>query len=130
VTPTYGVSAQYQIFETTTLGLGANRVTSPSLYVNQLNDTISVTGNLHQRLLKNFFLDLSGGYSKVSYLATTAGFSQSREDNYTFFNARLSTVFLKRANAAIFFQTSDNTSTGSEFALSSTQVGFELGYRF
>jgi hypothetical protein len=130
VTPTYGVSAQYQIFETTTLGLGANRVTSPSLYVNQLNDTISVTGNLHQRLLKNFFLDLSGGYSKVSYLATTAGFSQSREDNYTFFNARLSTVFLKRANAAIFFQTSDNTSTGSEFALSSTQVGFELGYRY
>jgi len=131
VTPIYGVSAQYQLFEATTLGLGANRVTSPSLYANQVNDTISVTANLHQRLLKNFFLDLNGGYSKISYLETTAGFSLNREDNYTFFGARLSTAFLRqRGTAAVFFQNSDNTSTGSGFTLSSTQVGFELGYRF
>jgi hypothetical protein len=130
VTPIFGVSAQYQLFESTALGLGANRVVSPSLFLNQVTEITTITVNLHQRLLKKLSLDLSGGYVQSSYRFTIFGFTLAREDEGTYFNARLSAAVLKRATAAIFFQTSDNSSTASDFAFSSTQVGFELGYRF
>ena len=130
VTPIFGVSAQYQLFEPTTLGLGASRVVSPALFLNQVTETTTVSANLHQRLFKKLLLDLSGGYVQTSYRFTIFGFTLAREDNGTFFNARLSATVFKRGSAAIFYQYSDNSSSAASFAYSSSQGGFELGYRF
>src|SRR6267154_3755195 len=130
ITPIFGVSAQYQLFEQTSFSLGANRVVSPSLFLNEITETTSINASVRQRIVKRLFLDLTGGYTKTSYHETFFGFDLSRQDDGTFFNARLSAALLKRGTAAIFYQTNENTSTASGFAFSSTQVGFELGYRF
>src|ERR1051326_222258 len=130
ISPLFGLSAQYQLFESTTLGLGANRLVSPSLFLNQLTETTTGSANLPHRIFKKLFLDLSGGYIHTSYRFTIYGFDLAREDDGTYFNARLSASLFKRGSAAVFYQTSDNSSTASAFVFSSTQVGFELGYRF
>jgi len=130
ISPVFGLSAQYHVFEPTTLSIGASSVVNPSLYQNEVDETTTITASLHQRLLKRLFLDVSGGYTHISYRQTFSGFSISREDDGTFFNTRLSTTFLKRGTAAVFYQTSENTSSDSTFAFTSNQVGFELGYRF
>jgi uncharacterized protein (PEP-CTERM system associated) len=130
ITPIFGISALYQLLEPTTLSLGASRVVNPALFVNQVTETTSISASLRQRILKRLFLDLSGGYAQNSFHETAFGFNLARQDDLTFFNVRLSTTFLKRGTAAVFYQTSEDTSTDSNFDFSSTQVGFELGYRF
>lgn len=130
VTPIFGASLRYQIFEATTFGLGASRVVSPSLFLDQVTETTSVSATLHQRLLKKLFLDLSGGYTQSTYRFTVFGFNLTREDKGNFFNARLSATLLKRGTGAIFYQIGENSSTATVFAFSTSQVGFEMGYRF
>jgi hypothetical protein len=130
VSPLFGVSAQYALFEPTTLSLGASHQISASYFQNQVEESTTVNAALLQLLLKKLYLDLAGGYVRTSYLETISGFGLNRRDDGTYFNARLSMQFLRRATAAVFYQRTDNTSTDTIFTLSSEQYGFELGYRF
>jgi hypothetical protein len=130
INPIFGVAISYHLFDPTTFTLSASRAINPSFFFNQVTETTDVTAGLSQRFLKKLTLYLSGGYRQTTYKATVFGFNISREDDYTFFNARLSTPFLKRGTASIFYQASDNTSLQTSFTYSSTQVGAELGYRF
>jgi hypothetical protein len=61
-------------------------------------------------------------------LTTVSGVS--REDYYRFVRISLAWSFLKKGSASIFYDGSDTTSGLSTIALSSTQVGLQLGYRF
>jgi hypothetical protein len=128
--PLFGVSAQYHLFEPTSFSLGASRTVSASYFQDQLTENLTVSAGLRQRLLKKLYLDLNGGYRKTSYSATAAGINVNRDDAGTFFNVRLSLQLLKRGTVALFYQESDNSSNEPGFAYSSTQGGFELGYRF
>jgi hypothetical protein len=130
LTPIFGVTAEYRLFEATTLSLGASRTVSASYFQNQLTEDLVVNASLRQRLFSRFYLDLSGGYRLSSYSATTAGLTVNREDDGTFVNLRLSAQVFKRGTVAVFYQANDNSSNEPGFAYSSTQLGFELGYRF
>ena len=131
--PIFGLSALYQLTETTTLSATASRAVSASYFQNQVTETTDLSGTLRQRFFGKLYLDLTGGYRVTTYEATirTAFFliNLNREDDYVFFNARLTATILKRGTAAIFYQASDNSSNVSGFKYSSNQVGLELGYR-
>jgi hypothetical protein len=129
LTPIFAASAFYQPFEHTILSLDASRSVSPSYFLNSVNENTSVTGSLQQRLFARLYFGVSGGYRITTYLLTSGGHSQSREDDGTFVSVRLSTQFLKRATAAVFYQANQNRSSSALYQYSSTQVGLELGYR-
>jgi len=137
LTPIFGAAIQYQPFEQTKLSLSANRSVSPSYFQSQVTESTAITADLNQRLLGKLYLDLSGGYIATKYVASVSGASTSRHDDGYTFNARLTYPFLKMATASVFYTYSKNsssqsgfTSSPSGFDYSSTQIGFEVGFRY
>jgi hypothetical protein len=131
VTPLFQANISYQIFDGTTLSLDAGRVVAPSYIANSVDENLHVGGGLHQRLFKKLYLDLSGGYRETSFVSTSAtSASVNRTDHGTYFGASLSLQVLKRGTASVFYYLSNNSSDQAGFAYSSSQVGFELAYRF
>ena len=132
VTPIFGASIQYQPVDTTTLSLIADRSITPSFFQGQTTVNTSLGGSVNQQLLERVNLSVGVGYGRTSYLATTniATAGTGRVDNNYYINVRLGTTFLTRGTAAVFYQYSDNPSTQPGFGFSSSQVGFELGYRY
>ena len=128
--PIFGLAISYHLFDPTTFSLSASRAINPSYFFNQVTETTEVSLGLSQRLFKKLTLNLNGGYRQTTFKATVFGFDLSRQDDYTFFTARLSAPFLKRGTASIFYSTNENSSGATQFTYSSTQVGAELGYRF
>jgi hypothetical protein len=130
INPVYGVSVQYHPSEATAISLSADGSVGTSYFTNQVTETTSVSVTLNQRLLKNLFLTLTGGYQNVTYTAAASGVSAGRNDDSYSFNARLSTVFLKRGTIAATYQFSDNASNRAGFGYTSNQIGLEVGYRY
>jgi hypothetical protein len=128
--PIFGLAATYQVFEGTALSLSGSRSINSSYYSSQVTEDASISGGLSQRLLKNLHLSLNGGYRISTYKATSMGVSASREDKGPFFSARLSTTFLKRATAGLFYYYNENESNSGSYSYSSNQYGLEIGYRF
>jgi hypothetical protein len=127
INPIAGVVIEYQPFEVTKLSLTVDRTVAVSYFQDQVTEDTAIIGDLNQRLLGRLYLDLSGGYHTVKYAgASDAG----RQDDYCSFDVRLSCPFRKRGTAAVFYQYSDNSSTAAGFTFSSSQVGFEIGWRF
>jgi hypothetical protein len=131
--PIVGGVIQYQPFDFTRLSLNVARTVATSLLTansqSQLTENIDITGHWNQRLFKKVYLDLDGGYHIVTYVAAGTA-TTDREDDYYTFNARLGCPFLKRGTVAVFYQYSDFSSTEPGFTYSTSQVGFEVGYRF
>lgn len=126
--PIYGLSMIYELFEVTTLSLNGDRSVNASLYENRLTESSRIGLGLRQRLLEKLYLSLNGGFSFTSYIDLTPDQPVDREDDGTFFTARLSTTFAKKATAAIFYHINDNSSDSTGYSTTSQQVGFELGY--
>ncbi len=133
ISPVAGVRVQYQPFETTRLSLNVDHAVSPSTIVvaaqNQITESTAFGIRLNQRLLKRLHLDLGGEYHDITYSAAGGG-SAGRKDEIYSFSVRLSCAFLKRANVAVFYQISDNSSSQSGYTYSATQIGIEVGYQF
>ncbi len=130
LSPVFGVTLLYRLFEPTTLSLTANETISPSYFQNQIIDTKGFAADIRQRLFKKLFLDVSGGYSTVSYVGTATGVNTLSGYDFSFINTRLTAPFLKHGSASVFYYWSDNSSSQPGFGYTSRQVGFELGYRF
>jgi hypothetical protein len=128
--PVFGASIQYQPFDHTQLSLTANRAVSTSYFQNAVTENTSVSADLNQRLLKNFYLDVNAGYNTVDYVASASVLSTNRTDNTYSLNVQLSTTFFKRVSTAVFYRYSDNRSTMNGFTYKSNQVGFNVGYQF
>jgi hypothetical protein len=135
-TPTFGVSMSYRPFETTTISLSASRsVSASSYFVNQVTETTGFNAGINQRLFRKLNLGLSGGYVNTGYKSSISIFGTSvslasRDDNYSFFSASLSTTFLKRGTASLSYSRSQNSSSLGKFGYSSDQIGFQLGYSY
>jgi hypothetical protein len=129
-TPTYGASASYQPFETTSISVTANRSVSASYFSNQANENTSWAINLSQRLLEHFHLSAGVTHRKTRYIDTFGALAIGRDDESYSYDARLSTSFLQRGSIATFYRRTRNTSTLSLFSFTSNQVGFEIGFRY
>ncbi|HXP61794.1 MAG TPA: hypothetical protein VN829_14970, partial [Dongiaceae bacterium] len=102
-------------------------------FLNQVIENTYVSLTFHQRLLKKLDFDLTGSYRNSSYLDTGPALASGRQDDYTSVTARLSVPFLKRGAVGVFYQALQDISkvpTVAQYQLSSTQVGFDLGYHF
>lgn len=131
--PIFGLSAQYQLFEPTSLFINAGHSVSASYYSDQLTETTSVSVGVNQRLLGKLSLNVSGSYGTTTYSRTSSSATTGSvgDYDYTSFNVRLSTRFLKRATAGAFYQASYRNESGANSDdYTTTQVGFDLGYRF
>jgi hypothetical protein len=128
--PVYGLSIVSRPFEYTALSLTFDRTVTASYFDNQITENITFSGNLNQRLLEKLFLSLGGGYSRIKYVSSAPGTTAGREDNYVFFNTRLTWTMFKRATFAVIYQFSDDNSNEEQFSVSGSQVGLELGYRY
>lgn len=136
LSPLFSLSAQYQLFEATSFSLTASRSVFPAYFEYALAEATMINGGVHQRLLEKLYLDVNGGYSTTTYHATSSIFGPGAGNfGVTSFNVRLSTILLKRATAALYFQENfiSSNSSGAASALynyTTTQVGLSLAYRF
>jgi hypothetical protein len=132
ISPIFSFSAQYSLFETTTLSLSASHTVSPSFFSDQVTEGTSISAGLHQRLLGKLFFDLSGGYGTSTYHASSTAPGNANISNYdsTSFSVGLSTSLLKRGTLAVFYSANYNSSAGANYNYTTTQVGLELSYRY
>ena len=128
--PTFGASIQYQPFTTTSISVGANRSVAASYFQNQVTKNTSWNVNLQQRLLLHYYL--SAGYTgqNSDYVATDPALTAGRNDRNHTFTLRLSTTFFQRATVAISYQNTHNASDVGAFAFNSSQIGFDVSYRY
>jgi hypothetical protein len=130
INPVFDATIQYQPFEQTKISLTGERVVSASyLQSSQVTESTGVSADLNQRLVKKLFLDLSGGYQTVKYIASNSSVS-NRKDDYDYLHAQLSWAFLKRGTIAVFYQISRDDSSKAGYSFTSHQVGFSIGFRY
>jgi Putative beta-barrel porin 2 len=146
VNPTFSGSINYSPVPQTTFSVGATRTVSPALYQDLVTVNTAFNVGVSQRLLEKLTLTANAAYSTTPYIgfalldnanafnlngapiATSS--SVTRQDDSTSLIVRLSLALLKRGSLSIFYSVSDTTSSISDFDLSTTQVGIELGYHY
>jgi hypothetical protein len=131
VSPIVSLSAAYQLFKGTTLALSASTGVSPSYYSDTVSESTGFSAGLNQRILGRLFLSVNGGYSISDYSSTvySRGSSGSNQETYSF-GISLSTSFLKRAGASIFYNKSFNKYGSDSYNFSPQTVGAQVSYRF
>jgi hypothetical protein len=130
VNPVFDATIQYLPFEQTRISVTAQRVVAASILESQVTETTGVNAGVNQRLLGEFFLDLTGGYQLVKYVSSANTPGPSREDDVYSFNARLSRAFLKRGTIAVLYQFSKDNSSLPGYSFTSHQVGCEISFRY
>jgi hypothetical protein len=137
ISPTFGATIQYLPFEPTQLSLTASRGVTTSYFQNQDSETTSLSVGLNQRLLKEYHLSLSGGYSTTDYIqfvpaggAPNNGTSTVRSDNTISLGASLSRSILKRGTISVSYSYSENRSNAAGFTYASNQLGLQIGYSY
>jgi hypothetical protein len=146
IDPTFSAAINYQPFEQTSLSLTGSRTVNPSIYQDEVVKSTQVSATLRQRFLKHFSFEVSGGYSTSPYVGfatqgvflnnnpraplVTTAVQQNRSDESRFVRVGLSSTFRQRGTVSIFYSFSDISSSLTPFALSTTQVGFEIGWHY
>ena len=128
--PIYNASIQYQPVKQTTFVLTAGQELDVAYFQNQTTRTTQWDAKIEQRLLARYYLTADLGEDKVDYLSSLSNLGAGRNDREFSFNIRLSTTIFERETLALFWQKSRNSSSVNTYAFSSSQVGFELGYRY
>lgn len=132
LSPIFSLSAQYQLFAQTTLSLTGGRAVTPSFFQGATTEATTINGAVSQRLVGRLYLGVSGAYGSTTYHATTTGPIGGNVGNYrtTSFQVSMTTSFLKRATASVFYQASYNSSGSALYNYTITQGGLTLGYHF
>lgn len=128
ISPNVDASLNYQLFEPTSVFAFVAHDTGGSYYSDQFTESTRMGGGLRQRFLGKVFLNLSGGYSIQNYSSTFGDHAVTREDDYPYFQAGLSTRFLTRGGFSVFYRYSENSSDQSGYSFTSNQVGLQLSY--
>jgi hypothetical protein len=130
VNPIYGANIQYQPFDHTQITLSANQTVNTSYYQNQISQDTQVGASLSQGLFEKLYLGVSGGYDWQDNISAASGATaNSSSDSYSV-SVSLSTTFLKRGTVSAFYSYSENITTQTGLAYSSSQVGFNIGYKY
>ena len=146
VDPTFSGTIAYRPWQQTSVSLNASRSVSSSFYANDIVVSTAINAGFQQRFLKYFTFSLNGGYSTSPYIgfatvqefnyhqigapAPTATVQQNRSDSYRSIRASLGSTLRKRGAVSIFYSYSDYSSGLAAYNLTSTQVGFEIAWRY
>ena len=146
IDPTFSGAIAYRPWKLTSVSLVASRSVSPAFYANDIVVSTTISASLQQRFLKYFSFTLTGSYTTTPYIgfatvqefnyhqigapAPTATVQQNRTDSSRSIMARLGSTFRKRGAVSIFYSYSDYSSGLAAYNLTSTQVGFEIAWRY
>jgi len=147
INPIFNGTITYRPWDQTTASLTASRAVTPSFYANEVVVNTSISATLQQRFLQHFTFEVSGGYTSTPFVgfarveeftnrrpigapAPVATVQTSREDYSRFARVSLGSTFRQRGTVSIFYSYNDYTSGLAAFAMSSTQVGMEIGWRY
>lgn len=149
VEPTFSLAINYQPFEKTSLSLIGSRTVSPSVFQDEVIVATSLSATFRQQFLQHYNFEVSGGYATTPYLGfataadiagvrqlgaplpvLAAAFGQSRTDYSRSLRVSVGSAFRQRGTVSIFYCYTDTTSGLSAFALTSNQVGLEVGWRY
>jgi len=147
INPIFTGSLVYRPWEQTAASLTASRTVTPSFYANDVVVNTSISATLQQRFLRYLTFEISGGYTTTPFIgfatvgeftaypparapAPAATVQQNREDYSRFARVSLGSTFRQRGTVSIFYSYSDSTSGLAAYALTSTQVGIEIGWRY
>ncbi|MGD0410923.1 MAG: hypothetical protein ABSC18_04410 [Verrucomicrobiota bacterium] len=145
INPIFNGSLVYRPWEQTAASLTASRAVTPSFYANDVVVNTSLSATLQQRLLRYLTFEISGGYTTTPFIgfaaadeftaqtptrAPAAIVQQNREDYSRFVRVSVASAFRKRGTVSVFYSYSDYTSGLAAYALTSTQVGLEIGWRY
>jgi hypothetical protein len=132
ITPIYSLTADYSLFENTSLFVSASRDVTPSYYSETVTDTIGFSTGARQRLMGRFFLTVSVGYGSTEYSGTQTGGTglPTGVDDYksTSFNVSLATRFGKRGDVSVFYSKTWNKSDSIIYQFDPETVGIQLSY--
>jgi hypothetical protein len=155
VNPIFSGTLTYRPWAQTAVSLTGSRVVTPSFFQNDVLVITTIGATLSQRFLQRFNFEVSGGYATTPYVgfATVNDFTgnpanhqilptpapapnrtsrveQNREDIARFVRVSLGTTFRQRGTLSIFYSHLSYSSDISVFALTSSQFGVELGWRY
>lgn len=128
LSPIMSGSLNYQMTEKTSFNVYANRSVSPSFFNDQFTLATAIGGGLSQRVLGRFFLSLTGGFRWTENNSTLDPTLEVQNTDYSFVRIGLSSRFLQRGSASIFYLLSQNTSSDAALSFDSNQVGMQLSY--
>lgn len=128
ISPNVDASLNYQLFTPTSLSVFVSHDTGTSYYSDQFTESTRMGGGINQRFLGRFFLNVTGGYTLQSYSSTFGDHTIAREDDNGYFQAGLTTAFLKRGGVSVFYRYSENASDQSGYSYNSNQIGLQLSY--
>jgi hypothetical protein len=130
INPIFGAIATWRPFEPTSFSLSASHGVSASYFDSEVIESTSLSAGWQQRFLKHFYLTINGGFQISTYKSSTGDTPTDREDDGFNVGGSLSTIFLRRFSASVFYNYHENSSSDGSFGFSSTQAGFSIGYRF
>lgn len=128
LSPIMNGSLNYQMTEKTSFNVYANRSVSPSFFDDQFTQATAIGGGLSQRVLGRFFLSLTGGFRWTENNSTLDPTQEVQNTDFSFVSISLSSRFLQRGSASIFYTLSQNTSSDSNLSFESNQAGMQLSY--
>jgi len=133
VTPVFDLSANYQLFPGTTLGLsGARNVTYSASVTGSNYTATSVSANITQHLVGNWYIGLGAGFENDSYFQVSGarpGTTQ-RQDNYVIFQPNLTYRWNDWANISVsyFYRDNHSNSPGRSFYNNQMAVQMHIGF--
>ncbi len=138
--PIYGASILFAPGHDTVISLGVSQVTTVSYVPGNLTETTSLELSLKQQIFERVSLLLEGGYRQNSYVnelrfAIAGGGivdfgSVVRKDDTYSISTRLVYSFSTRGTLAFLYRYRMNDSSQQGYAVTSNQVGIELGYHY
>ena len=128
--PIYGATFSYRPFPYTEISVDGHRAVQPSYFQTELVDWIGWGASISQRFFGRLTGSLKFGRESSDYVATSAGANPNRNDDFSSFDARLSTRIREHGTIAVFLRDTKNDSSSDAYSTTSSQFGFELGLRF
>ena len=129
INPIFNGTLTYRPWEHTAASLAASRTVTPSAYQNEVQVNTTISATFRQQFLQYLTFEASGGYSTVPYTGGATG-QQARTDDSRFVRVSFISSFRQRGTVSIFYSFNDTSSSSSTFALTSRQMGIELGWRY
>jgi hypothetical protein len=133
VTPVFSLSATYQLFPGTSLGLSGARSVTYSASVTGSNYTATnVSASITQHLVGNLSIGLDVGFENDAYFQVSGvlpGTTQ-RQDNYVIFSPNLTYTWNDWANISIsyFYRDNHSNSPGRSFYNNQIVVQMHVGF--
>jgi hypothetical protein len=133
VTPVFDLSATYQLFPGTTVGLsGARNVTYSASVTGSNYTATSVSASITQHLVGNLYIGLDAGFENDAYFQVSGarpGTTQ-RQDNYVILRPNLTYRWNDWANISVsyFYRDNHSNSPGRSFYNNQIAVQMHVGF--